>query len=234
MPPQPASIVWLFDVDGTLLLTQGAGRDALVRALHEVYSIEDDLSSIAFAGRTDVLILGDIAAKHGIAFGHGDREHFFTRVAAHMRALMDPPRGGLLPGVPFLLDALDAEPGWVSTLLTGNETTMARIKLEAFGVWDRFAWGTFGEEGADRNVIAQLAVARAGERHGVPPERCIVVGDTEHDVACARAAGARAVAVSTGGRHRDTLEACRPDLLLDDLQDLDTLWTWTRATYGLS
>ena len=228
MSSEPASLVWLFDVDGTLLLTQGAGRDALVRALHEVHGIEDDLSSIAFAGRTDVLILGDIAAKHGITIGNGDREHFFERVAVHMRALMDPPRGGLLPGVLFLLDALAAEPDWVSTLLTGNETTMARIKLEAFGVWDRFVWGTFGEEGPDRNAIARLAIQRAAERHGVPPERCIVVGDTEHDVECARAAGARAVAVATGGRHRDALEACRPDLLLEDLQDLDRLMGWAR------
>lgn len=233
MHPEPASIVWLFDVDGTLLLTQGAGREALVRALQEVHGIEDDLASIAFAGRTDVLILGDIAAKHGITIDNGNRGHFFTRVAAHMRVLMDPPRGGLLPGVPFLLDALAAEPGWVSTLLTGNETTMARIKLDAFGVWDRFAWGTFGEEGPDRNAIARLAIQRAAERHGVPPERCIVVGDTEHDVACARAAGARAVAVATGGRHRDTLEAVRPDLLLEDLQDFGTLIEWARGTVAL-
>lgn len=228
MSPEPASLVWLFDVDGTLLLTQGAGRDALVLALREVYAIDDDLSTVPFAGRTDVLIVGDIAAKHGITFATGDREHFFARVVAHMRTLMDPPRGNLLPGVRALLDAVGAEPGWVSALLTGNESNMARIKLDAFGVWDRFAWGTFGEEGPDRNAIARLAVQRAAERHGVTPERCIVVGDTEHDVACARAAGAKAVAVASGGRHRDSLESCRPDLLLEDLEDLDRLMGWAR------
>lgn len=229
MSPEPASLVWLFDVDGTLLLTQGAGRDALVLALREVYGIGDDLGTIPFAGRTDILIVNDIAERHGIVFGPGERERFFERVVAHMRVIMDPPRGGLLPGVRTLLEAVNAEPGWVSALLTGNERNMAHIKLTAFGIWDRFEWGTFGDEGPDRNAIARLAVQRAAERHGVTPERCVVVGDTEHDVACARAAGARAVAVSTGGRHRDTLQECDPDLLLEDLTDIDTLWAWARG-----
>lgn len=225
----PVSLVWLFDVDGTLLLTQGAGRDALVLALREAHGIHDDLSSIPFAGRTDLLITNDIASRHGLTFDERSREAFFDRVVAHMQAIMTPPRGGLLPGVARLLDRVAGEPGWVSALLTGNETRMARLKLEAFGVWDRFAWGTFGEEGHDRDAIARLAVARAAERHGVTPDRCIVVGDTEHDVACARAAGARAVAVATGGRDRETLAACAPDLLLDDLLDHDQLFEWARA-----
>lgn len=229
MPRDTPSLVWLFDIDGTLLLTQGAGRDALARALHEVYGIEDDLRTIAFAGRTDVLIIGDIVERHGITFANGDRERFFERVVAHMRTLMDPPRGGLLPGVRVLLDAVAARPEWVSALLTGNESNMARIKLSAFGVWEHFAWGTFGEEGPDRNSIARLAVQRAAERHGVPPERCIVVGDTEFDIECARAAGARAVAVATGGRPRDVLAACAPDLLLETLEPMDVLLEWARS-----
>lgn len=73
MSHDPAALVWLFDVDGTLLLTQGAGRDALVCALREVYEIEDDLGTIPFAGRTDVLIVNDIAKRHGIRFAAGER-----------------------------------------------------------------------------------------------------------------------------------------------------------------
>jgi phosphoglycolate phosphatase len=229
MTPAPASLVWLFDVDGTLLLTQGAGRDALVRALREVHGVEDDLAAIPFAGRTDLLILGDIAARHGLRLEGEGRTRFFERVVVHMRAIMTPPRGNLLPGVPELLAAVRGEPGWVSALLTGNESSMARVKLEAFGIWEHFAWGTFGEEGPDRNAIARLAVARAAARHGVTPDRCIVVGDTEHDVTCARAAGARAVAVATGGYHREVLAACGPDLLLEDLRDADALFEWART-----
>ena len=222
------SLVWLFDIDGTLLLTKGAGREALMRALLAEYGIEDDLKSIPFAGRTDLLIVGDIAAKHGLDLGDGALPRFFKVVAGHMRTLMDPPRGGLLPGVEALLGAIASEPAWVTALLTGNESEMARIKLEAFGIHDAFAWGAFGDEAPDRNQLAKLAVRRAAERHGVPPERCIVIGDTEHDIACARAAGAKAVAVATGGPTRDALRACAPDLLLDDLNDANALVDWVR------
>src|SRR5580765_8529936 len=171
MPVTRASLVWLFDVDGTLLLTQGAGRDALSLALRDQFGVEDDLSGIPFAGRTDTLILADVLTRHGLEFRDGERERFWGRVTAHMRALMDPPRGGLLPGVRPLLDTIGAEPGWVRALLTGNVAEMARIKLEAFDVYDAFAWGAFGDEAVDRNELAKLAVRRAAERHGVTPER---------------------------------------------------------------
>lgn len=229
MPAPTTSLVWLFDIDGTLLLTQGAGREALVRALRAHYAIEDDLTGIPFAGRTDLLITNDIATRHGIEFVDGQRARFFRAVAEEMRGLMRTPRGALLPGVADLLGAVAAEPRWVTALLTGNETEMARIKLEAYGIAHRFAWGTFGEEGPDRDAIACLAVERAAERHGVSPDRCVVVGDTEHDIACARAAGARAVAVATGSHSRERLAACAPDLLLDDLRDAAALIDWARG-----
>jgi len=228
MSNSPASLVWLFDVDGTLLLTKGAGREALMRALVAEYGIEDDLKSIPFAGRTDLLIVGDIAARHGLDLGDGALPRFFEVVAGHMRTLMAPPRGGLLPGVETLLRTIASEPAWVTALLTGNESEMARIKLEAFGVFDAFAWGAFGDEAPDRNELARLAVRRAAERHGVSPERCIVIGDTEHDIACARAAGAKAVAVATGSQDRDALARFGPDLLLDDLRDAGALVDWAR------
>jgi phosphoglycolate phosphatase len=221
--------VWLFDIDGTLLLTKGAGRDALSFALRDQFGVDDDLSGIPFAGRTDTLILADILNRHGLELDGAERERFWDRVNTHMRALMDPPRGGLLPGVPALLDAIGAEASWVRALLTGNTAGMARIKLEAFGVADRFAWGAYGDEAPDRNELARLAVRRACERHGVTPERCVVVGDTEHDIACARAAGARAVAVATGGTSSETLAAARPDQLLADLEDAGALIRWARG-----
>ena len=225
------SLVWLFDIDGTLLQTKGAGREALSLALRDQFGVEDDLRTIPFQGRTDTLILGDILARHGLAFVDGERAQFWDRVVSHMRVLMDPPRGGLLPGVAELLGAVAGEPGWVCALLTGNVSGMARVKLEAFGAWHHFAWGTFGDEGPDRDALARLAVARAAERHGVPPERCVVVGDTEHDIACARAAGAVCVAVASGGSPRAALGERRPDLLLDDLSDHAALREWGRTLH---
>ncbi len=225
----PVSLVWLFDVDGTLLLTDGAGRRAIAAALRERYGVDDDLAHVPMAGRTDPLIVADALRAHGIAFPDGERAALWDAILAHMRRLMTPPAGGLLPGAAAVLDAVGAEPGWVTALLTGNVRGMARIKLGAFGVFDRFAFGAFGDEAPDRNALAVLAVARAAERYGVPAERCVVVGDTEHDIACARAAGARVVAVATGGRSRELLAAHAPDLLLDDLRDPAALVGWARA-----
>ena len=229
MSGTPASLVWLFDIDGTLLLTKGAGREALSLALRDQFGVEDDLSSVPFRGRTDTLILNDILGRHDLAFHDGERALFWDRVTARMRSLMDPPRGSLLPGVPALLEAIAAEPAWVTALLTGNVAGMARIKLAAFGVLEHFAWGAFGDEAPDRNELAKLAVQRAAERHGVRPGSCIVVGDTEHDVACARAAGARCVAVATGGTSRAQLEAGGAELVLDDLGEPREMLAWARS-----
>jgi phosphoglycolate phosphatase-like HAD superfamily hydrolase len=221
-------LAWLFDVDGTLLTTEGAAREAFAAAVSQTLGVEDPLGDIPFAGRTEPLILEDILARHRVRFLDGDEARFWDRVFDAMRVAFRPPRGRLLPGVEALLDRIAAEPAWVPGLLTGNMTEMARIKLERFGILERFAFGAFGEEAADRNALACVAVGRVKERYGVPPARCVVVGDTEHDTACARAAGARVAAVATGSRSRAELEPHGPDLLLDDLSDPAPLIEWAQ------
>lgn len=228
----PARLVWLFDVDGTLLLTEGAAREAFACAVREHLHVEDDLADIAFAGRTEPLILGDILRKHGRVLEHGDEARFWDSVFGHIRGLLQPARGRLLPGVTPLLDRIAAEPGWVLGLLTGNMTEMARIKLAHFGLDGRFVFGAYGEQAQSRDALARRAVAEAGRRYGVPPQRCVVVGDTEHDITCARVAGARVVAVATGGRTRAELEALAPDLALDDLGNPAPLIAWARSVAG--
>jgi phosphoglycolate phosphatase-like HAD superfamily hydrolase len=223
-----APLVWLFDVDGTLITTDGAAREAFSAALAERLGVHDDLASVPFAGRTDPLILSDILAAAGRTLDAASELEFWQAVWARMDGLLATGRGRVLPGVPGLLDAIALEPGWVPALLTGNRSEMARIKLGRLGIRERFEWGAFGEEAADRNALARVAVARAAERHGATPGQCVVVGDTEHDVACARAAGAWAVAVATGQRDRATLQAAAPDLLLDDLSDAAGLTAWAR------
>jgi phosphoglycolate phosphatase-like HAD superfamily hydrolase len=223
----PPRIAWLFDIDGTLLLTGGASREAFSAAVAEVMGVEDDLRDIGFAGRTEPLIFADILKKLGRDAEDVDEPRFWSAVFERMRALLRPDRGWLLPGVPAILDAIDAEPRWVNGLLTGNMTGMAEIKLEHFGIAQRFAFGAFGQEAKDRNSLACLAVERAAT-YGVPPERCIVVGDTEHDIACARAAGARAVAVATGGQRLAELQAFSPDRAFENLADHAELLEWAR------
>jgi phosphoglycolate phosphatase len=223
-------LAWLFDIDGTLLHTDGVAREAFVHAVRAHLGVEDDLRDIEFAGRTEPLIMGDILRKHGRAgFADGEEPRFWTTVFAEMRARFGPGRGGLFPGVPELLEAVDREPWWVPGLLTGNMTEMARIKLGRVGLGGRFAFGAFGEEAPDRDRLACLAVERVAAAYGLPPSRCIVIGDTEHDVTCARAAGAHVIAVATGSRSRATLAAHAPDLLLDDLSDVASVVAWARG-----
>lgn len=226
-------LVWLFDVDGTLLLTDGAAREAFAYAVREHLGVEDDLRDVAFAGRTDPLILGDILLKHGRGLAEAEVPRFWQAAYGRMASLLTLGRGRLLPGIPELLTVVEQEPGWVPALLTGNTAGMARIKLDHFGIADRFAFGAYGDEAEDRNALARVAVGRARDHCGVPPERCIVVGDTEHDIACARAAGARVVAVATGVRDRALLASHRPDLLLDDLSDLEPCLAFARDVDGV-
>lgn len=228
----PTTLVWLFDIDGTLLLTEGAARGAFARAVGERFGGRDPLGDVAFAGRVEPLILRDILARHEAEFTREQEAEFWNAVFGYMRAELNPGRGRVLPGVLELLDSVERERGWVSALLTGNMTQMAQIKLGHFGLTGRFAFGAFGEEAEDRNALARIAVARARERFGVPPERCVVVGDTEHDIACARAAGARVVAVATGGQPAAALAAHAPDLLLEDLRDAAGLISWARSVSG--
>jgi phosphoglycolate phosphatase-like HAD superfamily hydrolase len=222
-------LAWLFDIDGTLLVTQGASRDAFEHALAERYGIHDDLEDIRFDGRTEPLIVADVLAKHGLEFHDGDEARYWNSVFRHMRELLVPPRGRLLNGVPEMLDRVEAEPGWVMGVLTGNMTEMARIKLARFGLENRFAFGAFGEQAPDRDALARDIVAKIGRDYGIPAERCVVIGDTEHDVHCARGAGARIAAVSTGTRTHTELEALGPDLVLEDLTEADRLIAWARA-----
>jgi len=221
-------LAWLFDIDGTLLVTDGAARESFAAALRDFLGIEDDLRDIGFAGRVEPLILADILRKHRIQLEDGQEARFWNHVFDRMRTSFHPGRGRLLPGVVELLASLEQESDWVPGLLTGNMTQMARIKLERFGIAERFRFGAFGEEAPDRNALAVEAVRRVADRYGVPAERCVVVGDTEHDVACARAAGAKVIAVATGGTSRAELETFAPDLVLDDLTGTERLIEWAR------
>jgi len=129
------------------------------------------------------------------------------------------------------LAALAGRTGLHLALLTGNYAAGARIKLHHFGLWTHFDWGAFGDDHAERGALARAALARAASR-GVrlrSSRDAIVVGDTPLDIACARAAGARAVAVATGAHGLDELRACKPDLALPDLTDLDTLERFVAA-----
>jgi phosphoglycolate phosphatase-like HAD superfamily hydrolase len=218
-------LIWLFDIDGTLIVTDGAARDAFSDALFEMTGIEDDLSRVSFGGNTDPRILQQLLDAHGLQWDEPTRERFWRATYARMTTLLQPGRGRVLPGVRELLDRLEREPKWVPALLTGNSAEMARIKLDHYGLADRFQFGAYGDEAPDRNALAQLAVRRSG----LDSRRCLVLGDTELDIGCARAAGAWAVAVATGLRTRADLATHDPDLLLDSFANPAPLLDFARA-----
>jgi phosphoglycolate phosphatase-like HAD superfamily hydrolase len=214
----------LFDIDGTLVLTGRAGVRAMGRACEDVIGRADALEGVAVAGRTDWIILHDAMKK----IGRDLDEALFARLrdvyVRHLRNEIDLPGEGVkavMPGIRLLLDELTARPGVFLGLLTGNFERSARIKLEYFDLWKYFGCGAFGDDAAERDALVPFAVRRA-EQCGWPsvtPERIFVVGDTPHDVACARAAGAVPIGVATGSFTVERLRESGAEIVFADLSD---------------
>jgi phosphoglycolate phosphatase len=214
----------LFDIDGTLVLTGGAGLRAMNRACEEIIGRVDALHEIPVAGRTDWIILHDTLARIGRDLDRDLFDRLRERYVHYLREeITRPGKGfnGALPGVQVLLDALRPRQDVHLALLTGNFEAGAKIKLERFDLWRYFRCGAYGDDAPDRNALVPVAVERA-IACGIPaiaPADVIVVGDTPHDVACAHAAGATAVAVATGGYTAEALRACGAEIVFDTLGD---------------
>jgi phosphoglycolate phosphatase len=215
--------VLLFDIDGTLVLTGGAGQRAMARAFEELFAISDAFRDIEMAGRTDTWILSNAAAAHGIL---PNRLPAFQSAYLGLleQELESPnPKKAVMPGVRALLDALAARDHTFLALLTGNYEKAARLKLEHFDLWRYFSCGAFADDAADRNSLVPKALERVHACGGptVRPADVIVVGDTPHDVACALAAGARAVGVATGPFSVEELRGSGAEIVFEDLSDTD-------------
>ena len=214
----------LFDIDGTLVLTGGAGIRAMNRAVDALLGHPEVLSDIPVAGRTDWAILVDAARKAGHDMDEALLVRLRDRYVANLAEEIEHPGRGVkavMPGIRELLEHLHAREDVLLGLLTGNFESGARIKLGHFDLWRYFACGAFGGDAADRNALVPFAVERA-RQCGLPeiaPSDVLVVGDTPHDVACARAAGAVPVAVATGGHTVDELRASGAEIVFADLSD---------------
>jgi phosphoglycolate phosphatase len=214
----------LFDVDGTLCLTGGAGGRAMTIAFEEVFGVCDGFAGIPMPGRTDQNILMDAIKRLAHETDPALESRFRDRYLVYLREEVKESgrgRNGVMPGVRELLDALTARDDVVLGLLTGNYMGGARIKLEHFGLWHYFRCGAFGDDAHERNELVPVAVGRARECGAgeFPPDRVVVIGDTPLDVACARAAGARAIAVATGSSSSDELRESSADVVFEDLSE---------------
>lgn len=223
----PATRLVLFDVDGTLITAHGAGRAAMAQALHEVYGTTGPVDAYDFRGRTDPEIVAGLMRAAGVPEATV-RARLPACLAAYVRALApEVARRGVrvMPGVPTLLAALAGRADVLVGLLTGNVEAGARVKLEPTGLWPFFRLGAYGSDDADRRRLPAVARARARALAGgeIPFERVTIVGDTPLDVDCARACGARAVAVATGWHSADELRACAPDHVFADCSDVEAV-----------
>ncbi len=217
----------LFDIDGTLLTTGFAGSDAMKQAFADLFAIADGLAGIVVSGNTDRSILQEALAKYQLAVDATTWHAFHERYIHHLRRTLQEPHRPrrLMPGIPQLLTALAARSDVILGLLTGNFATAARLKLEAFGIWHYFRVGAYGSDAADRNALVPIVRQRTRILLGqeVPPQRIFVIGDTPRDIACARAHGARAVAVATGSYRITELLCHRPDYCFADFRDVQAV-----------
>ncbi len=219
-------LLLLWDIDGTLLASGGAGMCALAAALRRVFAIDGSIADIDFAGRTDRWIMRRIFAK----FDLPPSEENFARMAdgyiAELPAALATRQVSLLPGLPGLLDAARARGDAALGLLTGNLRRGAEVKLSFRDLWRYFPFGAFADDSEDRNRLGPHALRRARDHHrcDFSPEDTWVVGDTPFDIGCARAFGARAIAVATGRHTAAELHASAPDGVLPDLRDPAAFW----------
>ena len=213
----------LFDIDGTLIYTRGAGTKAFARAFATEFGLENATAELSFAGRTDSSLVHECLTRHQIEPSPENFRRFYDAYVFLLDHYLHELAGGVQPGVPQWIEDLRGLPHQpVVGLLTGNIRLGAEIKLRHFGLWDAFAMGGYGDDSQDRAQIA--AVARARGAALVPgtlrDEEVLVVGDTTRDIACGRAINARVLAVATGGHPIEKLRPHSPDWLVENLTQL--------------
>ena len=213
----------LFDIDGTILNTYGSGRRAIEEALAGVLGRPVETEGISFSGKTDPQIINEVMARIDLDEPARTR-HLPDVMEAYVAALnrhLDPDDVTLLPGIRELVDGLQAQPDVQLALLTGNLEPTAYLKLRAVGMDGYFDFGAFGSDSAHRPDLPAIAVERAEAYTGrrFSGKDVVIIGDTEHDIACGRGIGAFSVGVCTGHYARADLAPHDPDVLLDDLTD---------------
>lgn len=224
-----ASTLLLFDIDGTLVDTGGAGIVSLEAGFFEAFPacFGTRFPPLELGGATDSGVVMFLFEHFGLVDTPEHRHRFYQyyteSLSFHLRQFSIEGRGHVLPGVKELLNVLSRDATQELAVLTGNVQAGAWIKLRHFDLDHHFTHGAFGCDHHDRNQLGPIARDRALQACGrdFPPERIVVIGDTPKDIACARALGARVIAVATGAATRMELEAAGPDALLDDFSDTE-------------
>ena len=217
----------LWDIDGTLTLSGGAGMQALDAALQREFRVgaPSPTQGIDVAGRTDTWIMRQIFSRIGLPDSADNLARLLQSYLVELPGALKNPDTRILPGVSAALGALAARGDCAQALLTGNVERGARIKLTHHGLSHFFPFGAFADDSERRNDLGPVALRRAREHHGVEfaPERVFVIGDTPHDIACGKVIGAQTIAVATGRYSAEELRAETPTVVFEDLSDTPAL-----------
>lgn len=221
----PPKRLYLFDIDGTLITSGGAGETSYREAVARFCGSLAPLEGLNFAGNTDTGLARSVLVAAGMeptleavmALHDTYLEILIQRIHQH--------QGGILPGIIQLLDRLKERPDAVLALLTGNLAAGAEVKLTHYGVWHYFEFGAYADDHHERNRLGPVAASRALEAHGeeFTPDRIYVIGDTPRDIECGKAFGAKTVAVATGKYSGEELAPHHPDFLFQDLSNVETV-----------
>lgn len=222
----------LFDIDGTLLRTEGVGVAAMLRAFTRLHGERGfSFEGVEIAGALDGLLFARMMARHGLPADDAAHAEFQRIYGDELARVLTPAVTRRMPGTPELVGAL-LDAGAAVGLLTGNYERTAHLKIAAAG-FDRahFPFGAFGADGPSRRHLTPVAIERATAHlgRGFDPARVTIIGDTPHDVDCAKAHGCRAIGVGTGPYSPDRLRATGADLAVPDLADLARLREWILA-----
>lgn len=215
------STLLLFDIDGTLIDSGGAGSRALAIAFENVFSIKDAFRHISMAGKTDVQIIKEALNLYDLSCEDGVVPLLVQSYINHLGREMINSEKHIKPGVFDILGKVDETEGYWAGLLTGNIEEGARIKLDSFGLSDYFMCGAFGSDDENRNKLLPVALKKFNGSTGLDMSYsdCIVIGDTPRDVECSKPYGAKAVAVATGPYSYESLLRTDADLVLESLED---------------
>ena len=211
----------LFDIDGTLIRTGGAGVRAFAKTFAAEFNAADGFERLKFAGRTDTSLVREFFSFHQIAPSPGNFKRFFERYVFWLDHILRDSKTEVCPGVWELIRELQRLPqAPLLGLLTGNIRLGAEIKLRHFDLWDVFQTGGFADDHEDRDQIAAVARQRGSRILGedLRGDQVLVIGDTALDIRCARAIGAKALAVATGGAELEELKPHQPDWAVPDMR----------------
>jgi phosphoglycolate phosphatase len=212
----------LWDIDGTLIKSHGAGVRAMEKALTKRFGVTVDLGSIDWAGRTDSWITGEVFRHVGLPDTPQNAHDYLEAYLEQLpRELSAGQPGVVLPGILELLETLHHRKDLAQGLLTGNLRRGAELKLTHHQVWHYFEFGAFADDSPRRNDLGPHALRRAQERHAVAfaPANTFIIGDTPHDIECGKVIGAQTIAVATGTFSYEELARHAPTAVFTDFAD---------------